>query len=338
MIGTRLGPLLLLCAAILVAAPADGRPRDQSPPVGANRPDNQSPPSGADRSDNQSPRAAGDRNGACPYTPGASFTAEVHITVMDANTPTDSADVTLTGIVPDGGRQSSGRYVASLPPRQVNLREAALKNFTLAPHVMVEQPNSSACRLDLDANIPSRSPAFAATTQFTFDVTVRIGGHIEHAITPMVISCFDQDTPVRLASGETARASDLVAGDEIWDPVSKTATRIERVIQGPEAGETLYRLGDGAGSVLFTAGHPLMTRRGPTLARQVAVGDELMDADGQWRRITVARTAPGDPTRRVYNFVLAGPHPDGHWLTAGGFAAGDYTLQEAARTGGAPMR
>ena len=119
----------------------------------------------------------------------------------------------------------------------------------------------------------------------------------------------------------------------IWNPVLKRATRFSKVIQGTEADETLYRIGYGGSSILFTGQHPLFTGNGLKLASKVTREDFLLGEDGVFHRVGVLEVKKGDPSRLVYNLKLDAPDEGAtaHLLLVGGNVAGDFSLQQDMR-------
>ena len=284
--------------------------------------------------------ARGAPQAVCAYQAGSPFSAEIRISVMDREVQADSAVVRLNGTIPGGGRAAPGaapgapaRYVAALQTMPVQLQNDSLKRFNIAPRVVVENANSPLCVLRIESTVGNRGWALDTVSDFTFETIVTVNGRQETTRTQVFTSCFDEDTPVRLASGELAAAKELVPGDLVWNPVSRKEMRVREVIQGTQADETLYRVGYADSSVLFTAQHPVMTRKGPRAASGLTRDDEILGEDGAFHPLAVLETRAGDPKRLVYNLALEAPENDwdAHWIAAGGIVAGDFFLQEAAQ-------
>jgi hypothetical protein len=268
----------------------------------------------------------------CPYQPGAPFSAEIRIAVSDRDVRADSAVVRVNGQIPGGGRVAGPRYVAALQPMPVQLQNDSIKHFSIAPSIVVENANTPQCVLRMEAGVTGRNWALDTNTNFVLDATVTVNGRVETSQSRIFTSCFDQDTQVRLASGEAVAVKMLVPGDLIWNPLLKREIAVRRVIQGTQADETLYRIGYAGGAVLFTGQHPVLTRGGLRVARAVTPDNEILGEDGAFHKVTVLQTHAGDATRLVYNLELEAP--DGQWeahvIAVEGIVAGDFYLQEAA--------
>jgi hypothetical protein len=284
----------------------------------------------------------------CPYQPGSLFSADITILVSDRDTLADTARVHLEGAIPSGGRQTSGqgagalasRYIAPLAVKPVKLAKESLKRFTLTPQIIVENNGSPDCQLRIDTGISQRAWALDIKTDFTIETTVVIGDRRETVRSTMQVSCFDQDTPVRLGSGETVAVKAVVAGDLLWNPVMAQSTRVEEVIRGTQADEILYHVGYDDSAVWFTAHHPLVTEDGIREAALVVRGERVLGEDGSFHSVTLLEVKGGDPDRLVYNLRLAGPidQTQAHLMAVGGMVVGDFVLQEAARLDGVQAR
>jgi len=275
---------------------------------------------------------------ACPYQPGAVYSAEIRIAVKDAETPADSAVVRLNGRIPPQGRTAAGergaaRYIVALPAMPVQLEKNTLKHFNIAPRIVVENADSPQCQLRLESTVGERGWALDKQTDFTIETTVMIAGRQETTRSSMFVSCFDEDSPILMASGESVRVKELIAGDIIWNPVLKRASRVSEVIQGTEADETLYRIGYGGSAVLFTGQHPIFTRNGLRPASKLTREDFVLGEDGAFHPVSVLEVKTGDPSRLVYNLKLEAPDAGttAHLLSVGGIVAGDFTLQQDMR-------
>lgn len=277
------------------------------------------------------PRPAG-----CRYQPGSQFSAAIYVTVTDRETA-DTATVNLNGTIPSGGREATAgagsRYIATLPVTPVRLARNSLKRFNLAPRLIIENPGSVDCRLRIEAVVGQRVWALDANTNFAIEARVVVGGEQQTLRTQMFVSCFDQDTKVRLASGEEVAVRELVSGDMVWNPIGKHPVRVAEVIQGTEADEAMVRVGYGNTAVLFTARHPILTRKGLRTAGELTRQDAVRGEDGAFHDLTVLEPTRGNPDRLVYNLKLDAPadQPGDHLMAVGGIVVGDFVLQEAAR-------
>jgi hypothetical protein len=273
---------------------------------------------------------------ACPYQPGKSFAADIKITVSDRDVRVDSAMFRLRAQIPAATRsvaatkEQPARSIALLDPVPVRLDRDVVKRFSLAPSVVIEDPKSPNCRLRLEAGISNRTWAPDVQTNFKIDYEVNVEGRRENSSTELVASCMDEDTPIRLTSGDLVPVKQLIRGDTIRNPVTGVTMKIEEMIRGTQAGETLYRIGFEAHAAWFTARHPVYTKRGLQPASSVGAEDELLGEDGAYHPVTIVETRVGDPNRAVYNMRFKGSSDSRqHMLSANGIVAGDFFLQES---------
>ena len=276
------------------------------------------------------------KNG-CSYAPGAAYSADIKITIQDGGASVDSASVHLAGRIPSDGRSDTAptQYVAALPITPVALEHNTLKHFNLAPRIVIEKANTPQCQLHVLATVGQRSTAMAAKSHFSIETTVTAGGRSETTRSTVFVSCFDQDSLVRLASGKLVSVKVIIPGDRVWNPVLHRSDRVREVIQGSETGETMYRIGYGSVSVAFTAQHPLRMRGGVRTARNIALGDKVLGDDGRYHVVTHRTQKKGDPSHLVYNLRLDTDEQemDAHMLSVGGIVAGDFELQQSLQSG-----
>ena len=291
---------------------------------------------------------------ACPYHAGQALTATIQITVHDREIQADSASVKLDLHIPAGGRVTSdGSYVAPPSPAvPVKLANDTLKHFAVIPHVVIDHYNAPDCTLRLDSIVSGRNWALQESTKFSIDgalTSTVVNRHAEtnvdsktkllETLTPITktttfhqdrfVSCLDQDVPVRLSSGELVPIKNVVVGDVVADPLTGARLRVAAVIWGTQADEQMYLLGFGDSAALFTAQHPVLTRRGLVAAADVTARDELLGEDGLYHEVTVRERRTGDAARAVYNlrFENAKRPLEQHLLAANGIVTADFDVQ-----------
>src|SRR6202162_845752 len=290
---------------------------------------------------------------ACPYRPGEALKVTMRISVRDRSIQADSATLNLDTHIPAGGRMVAGTYVApplSLVP--VHLVKDTLKHFSVTPHFVIEDAGAPDCKLLLDSMIGGRGWALQDTTHFSVDATITTvttandttnaghsaGGEIANSFAvhqDLFVSCLDQDVPVRLSSGELIPIKDVVAGDLVSDPLTGERLRVSAVIWGTQANERMYRLGYGNSSALFTAQHPVLTRRGLVAAADLTSADAVLGEDGSYHAVTIREPRAGDARRSVYNlrFEYVKPSLGEHLLAANGIVTGDFDVQNRLAAG-----
>jgi hypothetical protein len=142
--------------------------------------------------------------------------------------------------------------------------------------------------------------------------------------------CFDLDTPILMANGEHMPAGDVRADDLVWNPALKQVTRIASVVRGPEP-FPLIKIRSAAGEVAVTEGHPVATRAGVKLAKDVTKEDQVLGEDGAFHQVELAAPMPVEEGQEVVNFTFdrAGDARDDElMLGSGGLVTGNLTMQE----------
>ena len=85
-------------------------------------------------------------------------------------------------------------------------------------------------------------------------------------------SCFAPGTKLAMADQSLKLVEDLSVGDKLWNPVTKKAMTVSRIIEGPEA-LPLVRISITNNSLNVTQGHAVVTRDGVKRAIEVKKGD-----------------------------------------------------------------
>ena len=131
-----------------------------------------------------------------------------------------------------------------------------------------------------------------------------------------------------MASGVEKQIEEIVAGEELWNPVLRAAVRVYKVIEGTE-GEPLVEFGYGGVLLRTTQSHAVKTTSGLKQAKELLVGDEVFDGDGATHRLSTVRALEAAPRQRVINLSLEAPFgiTDGRMLLANGIVTGDVVIQ-----------
>ncbi len=139
--------------------------------------------------------------------------------------------------------------------------------------------------------------------------------------------CFAKGTKIQMEDRSEKLAEEIKAGDSLWNPIKKSGVRVKRVAQGTDL-EGFYELKAGTRTLTVTAIHPLPTKRGMLLAKELTVGDIVFDAENRPLKLESIRPLidQGAPT---YNFDLDAKtnDPNGRILVGNGIATGDLKTQ-----------
>jgi hypothetical protein len=140
--------------------------------------------------------------------------------------------------------------------------------------------------------------------------------------------CFVGTVQIKLAGGTTKPASRIDTGDWLWNPLRRLPVRVAKVVVGPEKQPVVELRGKGF-SLEVTETHPFPTTSGLRQARELRIGDRVIDGAGRPVSIEAIRRPFLPPGDLVYNFELDTPSPE--WedrvIEANGIATGDLHLQ-----------
>lgn len=137
--------------------------------------------------------------------------------------------------------------------------------------------------------------------------------------------CFIKGTKINISKDVAIEIEKLNAGQNVLLADGRKA-KIQRVIAGPEHKPVVAFETENGLSLTVTNEHPLMTKAGMKLAKDITIGDELKTADGKLTAIT--SIAKKKYTDNVYNFELAGtPKEADHSVIANGIVSGELYLQ-----------
>jgi hypothetical protein len=142
--------------------------------------------------------------------------------------------------------------------------------------------------------------------------------------------CFEEKTKIAMADGSEKLASEIRAGDMVWNPKTQKAQMIKKVIAGPEQWPLLEVKSAGK-SVIVTGEHPFLTKDGLKPAFQLSANDVLVEGSDEIpvESVTPQKRAAGDAVPEVWNFELLGSSEnEDHYVLANGVMTGDLYLQQ----------
>lgn len=141
--------------------------------------------------------------------------------------------------------------------------------------------------------------------------------------------CFALGTRMTLANGASRVASLVTQGTELYNPLTKRAAKVTRVVIGPET-IGMYVVGVGSGSVTVTSTHPFATSLGLKQAKELLPTDKILGEDGKEHALNRLEQLPPDAAQVVVNFVVNpdSTDPRDHMVLADGVVTGDLYLQQ----------
>jgi hypothetical protein len=140
--------------------------------------------------------------------------------------------------------------------------------------------------------------------------------------------CFPPGVLITMGDGRTTKkVEDIAAGDMVWNPVLKKASKVLKVSEGPER-KALVQVKAGHLSVTMSREHPVAVSSGWKQAQEVKPGDVVRDAHGLSHTVAQVSDLPSPAGLTVINFVLerSGTADDG-LLLADGMVVGDLLVQ-----------
>jgi len=137
--------------------------------------------------------------------------------------------------------------------------------------------------------------------------------------------CFAKGTKIATAKDVELPIEKLHAGDRVMLADGRTS-RIQRLVAGPEAKPMVaFETADGR-KIMVTNEHPMATKAGLKLAKDVMISDELKTAEGKF--VLIQNISQKKYTEHVYNFELEGSGKDAdHLVIADGLVSGELFLQ-----------
>lgn len=142
--------------------------------------------------------------------------------------------------------------------------------------------------------------------------------------------CFPPGTKITMADGSEKNIEDIRVGESVWNPVLDKAVKIKQIIESAEK-EPLIRLTYASGDIRVTQTHPVVTPDGIVQARDLAVGDKILDGTTRVHELLVVEELPVKTGQWVVNLILessADVAPEQqHLLLSDGVITGDMLLQ-----------
>ena len=142
-----------------------------------------------------------------------------------------------------------------------------------------------------------------------------------------ISGCFAGQTMITMGDGSLKRADAIRSGDEVYSPIVGQPMKVNKVVAGPEVAD-LLEITVGDRRVEVSQLHPFMTRFGPVAAKNLKIGDTILDTDHKSSAIVAIRTVAHKKPVTVWNFILdGGADPRQHLLVGDGIVSGDLVLQ-----------
>jgi hypothetical protein len=219
-------------------------------------------------------------------------------------------------------------YAAILDTTRVQLPNG--HSFDATPSVSILDTPSGGQDVLVSIAFNNRSYNAMGRDQFTTQVTIHAGGETFHETHTVFVSCMDGDTPITLFDRTQVPIREIVRRELVLNPITGAAMEVDKLIRGPEPVLPTYRIGIGDTAVLFSSEHPIPVQGGLKVAREIVLGDLVMDADGQFRPVTTLEVVPPNPDQVVYNlqFIENSERWQDHVLLAGGMVVGDFWFQD----------
>ena len=141
--------------------------------------------------------------------------------------------------------------------------------------------------------------------------------------------CFAKGSRILMADGTYKKIEDLYAGEEVYNPVTKKASRIQSLLESTEE-LPLIELKYKNNILRVTQDHPMLTSFGIIQAKTLKVGDKVIGQNGIEELLEEVNILDIDPAQRVYNLVLESEDDsyELHSIIAEGFATGDLIAQQ----------
>jgi hypothetical protein len=164
--------------------------------------------------------------------------------------------------------------------------------------------------------------------------------------------CFPPGVAITMADGRTKLVEDVVAGDLLWNPVTKAPVKVLQIVEGPEK-RPLVRITTENTSLTTSQEHPVRVAtsgQSPLVrvaavphdqstpespwrvqqARSIKIGDQIQLSSGETSRVTSVNEIPAEEGLYVINFVLEGAADDteARMLVADGVVTGDLVVQQ----------
>lgn len=136
--------------------------------------------------------------------------------------------------------------------------------------------------------------------------------------------CFVKGTQINISEELAVPIESLHVGQPVYMADGRTL-RIKRIVAGPEAKPVItFEMGAGA-KITVTTEHPLVTNKGLRLAKDIRIGEVLVDVKGN--AVTILGIQHSSYQDLVYNFEFDGTRENDHLIIAENIVSGDLYLQ-----------
>ncbi len=192
---------------------------------------------------------------------------------------------------------------------------------------------------DILKNLDSQSQTTTTSAGTVVNFPIRLG-KAQRSFCPFpnvrTNGCFAKGTNINVTKEFAVPIETLHVGSPVYMADGRTI-KISRVIAGPEA-KPMITFEMGAGDrITVTTEHPLLTNKGLRLAKEIRMGEELFDANGN--AVTILGIRHSSYSDLVYNFEFEGTRENDHLILAEKIVSGDLYLQNklsADEKGAAP--
>lgn len=139
--------------------------------------------------------------------------------------------------------------------------------------------------------------------------------------------CFADHVTIKMADGSDRLISKVTTGDLVYNPLTKKAHKVLRVVKGPEQDKPMLVIKAGEATLEVTGYHPFPTHRGTLAAFDLRVGDQVRMEEGEWVAISSIKAKHAATPPTVWNLTIEGEKDEDHYVLAGGFVTGDLYIQ-----------
>lgn len=238
------------------------------------------------------------------------------------------------------GRQSNGRYALTFSPQhwdhwtnKMGIKELKLcidGNALLAP---VDRYCGTGPRSSRRGHVRKFDRCYARNFRYNWE---QLGIHYidpvecepKFLFNRTACGCFSEDTKILMGDQSLKAIKDIQQGDEVWNPITKRATAIKKMIVGPED-KPMVHIQTETGLLKVTGNHPFPTPDGIKAAFELRAGEILFDDQRNKRQIQSIEFVHYDKPPTVWNLELVGRGQDeDHFLIADGIVTGDLLIQQ----------
>ena len=141
--------------------------------------------------------------------------------------------------------------------------------------------------------------------------------------------CFSPETAISMADGSTKTAREVAVGDKLFNPVTRKAVTVARVVEGPE-NVGLVEIKSAEGTLTVSQEHPMLTANGLKQAKDLKAGEKIFNGDNTEIVVEGVKILPVAEGQYVINFLLEGDDmskSENRMLLANGIVTGDLQTQ-----------